>query len=99
MRCIFFTKQALTPKARKDKVWPVILWLCALRPYKAEQLATLLAGRQVTALKSTHLNPLREQEGLIGYTHPEVVNHPEHAYKTTTTGLQWLIQHGIDING
>ncbi len=91
--------EALTPKARKDKVWPVIVWLCALRPYKAEQLATLLADRQVTALKSSHLNPLREQEGLIGYTHPEVVNHPEQAYKTTTTGLQWLIQHGIDING
>ncbi|ENM3939019.1 putative DNA binding domain-containing protein [Vibrio cholerae] len=91
--------EVLTPKARKDKVWPVIVWLCALRPYKAEKLASLMAGRQVTALKSSHLNPLREQEGLIGYTHPEVVNHPDQAYQATKAGLLWLKKQGIHING
>jgi hypothetical protein len=28
----------LTPKARKESLWPVIVWLCSLQPYKAEQL-------------------------------------------------------------
>ncbi|WP_349568991.1 hypothetical protein [Azotobacter salinestris] len=72
----------------------MILWLCAIRPYSAEQLATLL-GRQMTALKTNHLNPLREQEGLLRYTHPEVINHPEQAYLTTETGRAWLAEKGI----
>ncbi|HEY9745619.1 MAG TPA: ATP-binding protein [Oculatellaceae cyanobacterium] len=88
----------LTPKARRDKLWPLIVWLCALRPYKAEQLAVLLAGRQVKTLKSMHLNPLRAQEELIGYTHPEVANHPEQAYKATPKGLNWLKQQGIRVD-
>src|SRR5690606_29127518 len=54
---------ALTPKARKGTVRPLLVWLCALRPYTAEQLAELL-NRQVAALRSAHLNPLREQEEL-----------------------------------
>lgn len=88
----------LTPKARKDKMWPLLVWLCALRPYSAEQLATLLDGRQVKSLKSAHLNPLREQEGLISYTHPEVINHPEQAYQVTAKGLSWLKQQGICVD-
>ena len=88
---------SLGPKPRKTILRPIIVWLCALRPYKAEQLAELLAGRQVTALKGSHLNPLREQDGLIGYTHPEVVNHPEQAYTTTLKGINWLKEQGIDI--
>ena len=87
----------LTSKARKESLWPVILWLCALQSYKAEQLARLL-NRQVTALKSNHLNILREQESLLGYTYPEVKNHPEQAYQTTAKGLDWLKQHGIMID-
>lgn len=89
---------ALTPKARKQKMWPLIVWLCALRSYSAEQLATLLNGRQVKTLKSAHLNPLREQEGLIDYTHPEVINHPEQAYRVTSKGLSWLKQQGICVD-
>lgn len=89
---------ALTPKARKHKMWPLIVWLCALRPYSAEQLATLLDGRQVKTLRSAHLNPLREQEGLIDYTHPEVINHPEQAYQVTAKGLNWLKQQGICVD-
>lgn len=89
---------ALTPKARKQKMWPLIVWLCALRSYSAEQLATLLDGRQVKTLKSAHLNPLREQEGLIDYTHPEVINYPEQAYRVTAKGLNWLKQQGICVD-
>lgn len=79
----------LTPKARKESLWPVIVWLCSLRPYKAEQLADQLSLR-VGPLKSSHLNVLRENEGLIEYLYPEVVNHPNQAYKTTGKGQEWL---------
>ncbi|MEC9039926.1 ATP-binding protein [Marinobacter sp. bablab_jr008] len=88
----------LTPKTRKDKLWPVILWLCALRPYKAEQLASLLGGRSVKSLKSTHLNVLREREKMLAYLFAEVVNHPDQAYQTTEKGIQWLREQGIDPN-
>ena len=88
----------LTPKARKNKMWPLIVWLCALRPHSAEQLAALLDGRQVKTLKSAHLNPLREKEKLIAYTHPEVINHPEQAYQVTAKGLSWLKQQGICVD-
>ncbi len=90
--------EQLTSKARKDKLWPIIVWLCALRPYKAEQLATQLT-RKETPLKHNHLNVLREQEGLIDYLHPEVINHPNQAYRTTGKGRQWLKTQGIDVDG
>ena len=90
--------EQLTSKARKDKLWPIIVWLCALSPYKAEQLAIRLT-RKENSLKHKHLNVLREQEGLIDYLYPEVVNHPNQAYLTTEKGLQWLKDQGINING
>lgn len=89
--------EELTPKTRRDKLWPVIVWLCALQPQKAEQLANLLEGRSDKSLKSSHLNSLRESEKLIAYRFPEVVNHPEQAYQTTEKGVQWLKEQGIDI--
>ncbi|GKV95599.1 putative DNA binding domain-containing protein [Pectobacterium aroidearum] len=89
--------EQLTSKSRKDKLWPIIVWLCALRPYKAEQLASQLT-RKESPLKHNHLNVLRAQEGLIDYLHPEVVNHPNLAYRTTAKGLQWLKTQGIDID-
>ncbi|MNF42799.1 hypothetical protein D3C85_514280 [compost metagenome] len=85
---------ALSPKPRKDKLWPLILWLCSIRPYSAEQLARLLQ-RQVVALKTGHLNPLREQQGLLQYLHPEVINHPQQAYVTSAAGRLWLAEQGI----
>ena len=88
--------QQLTPKARKNKLWPVILWLCALKPQKAEQLASLLGNRQVNALKSGHLNKLRTEQGLLTLLHPEQ-NHPEQAYQTTEKGRRWLEEHGLSI--
>lgn len=87
----------LTPKARRNNLWPVILWLCAMRPYKTEQLAKTL-NRRENALKASHLNIMREQEGLIGYAYPEVPNHPEQAYQTTEKGRQWLAARGIELN-
>ncbi|WP_219296864.1 hypothetical protein [Aeromonas veronii] len=87
----------LTPKARRNNLWPVILWLCAMRPYKTEQLAKTL-NRRENVLKASHLNIMREQEGLIGYAYPEVPNHPEQAYQTTEKGRQWLAAQGIEFN-
>lgn len=85
---------ALSAKPRKDKLWPLILWLCSIRPYSAEQLARQL-NRQVVALKTGHLNPLREQQGLLEYLHREVVNLPQQAYVTSTAGRRWLAEQGI----
>ncbi|TWC41517.1 hypothetical protein FBY03_102265 [Pseudomonas sp. SJZ079] len=85
---------ALSAKPRKDKLWPLILWLCSIRPYSAEQLARQL-NRQVVALKTGHLNLLREQQGLLEYLHREVVNLPQQAYVTSTAGRRWLAEQGI----
>lgn len=86
----------LSPKARKEKLWPLIVWLCAIRAHSAEQLGTRL-GRQMTPLKTKHLNPLREQKGYLQYTHPEVINHPEQAYQTTEAGRAWLAEQEISL--
>ena len=88
--------QKLTRKSRKDKLHPVLLWLCAIRAYKAEQLAKLLS-RQIASLKSQHLNYLRETLGFLQYTYPEVMNHPEQAYTTTEAGKIWLKEQGIEV--
>lgn len=84
----------LSPKARKHRLWPLILWLCSIRPHNAEQLARHL-NRQVVALKTGHLNPLREQQGLLEYLYPEVINHPQQAYVTSAAGRLWLAEQGI----
>ncbi|MBU2706337.1 putative DNA binding domain-containing protein [Zooshikella marina] len=83
----------LGPKARKNKLWPVILELCSLGPQSAEQLATYL-GKQVNWLKTSHLTPLRK-EGLINYLYPDVIKHPEQAYQITPKGKEWLKDHPI----
>lgn len=85
---------ALTPKARQERLWPLIVWLCAIRPHSAEQLGRLL-DRQVTHLKIKHLKPLRIEAGYLQYTHPEVINHPEQAYQATDAGRAWLARQGI----
>jgi ATP-dependent DNA helicase RecG len=85
---------ALSPKPRKEKLRPLILWLCAIRPQSAEQLARQL-NRQVVPLKTGHVNPLREQQGLLEYVHPEVINHPQQAYRTTEAGRAWLAEQGV----
>ena len=85
---------SLPPKPRKEKLWPLILWLCAIRPQSAEQLATQL-NRQVVSLKTRHVNPLRERQGLLEYVHPEVINHPQQAYRTTEAGRAWLAEQGV----
>ena len=87
--------QALTPKVRKERLWIVIVWLCAIQAHGSEQLAARL-GRQTTPLKR-HLYVLRDQLGLLQYTYPEVVNHPQQAYIATDAGRAWLIEHDITL--
>jgi ATP-dependent DNA helicase RecG len=86
----------LTPKARRQKLWPVILWLCAIERFSADSLAKKL-GKHAPSLKDRHLNALREQQ-LIEYTIPEAVNHPDQAYVTTQEGLDWLAAHEITVS-
>ncbi len=84
----------LTAKSRQIR--RLILWLCALHPYKAEQLGGLLQ-RDVNSLKTKHLTPLREKEGLLEYLYPDVTSHPEQAYQTSKAGLRWLKEQGIEL--
>lgn len=81
----------------KESLWPVIVWLCALQPYTADKLASIL-NRQMNPLKSAHLNVLREEKKLIGHTYAEVPNHPEQAYQTLEKGRTWLKQQDVGFN-
>lgn len=87
----------LGQKPRREKLWPVIVWLCAIRSHTAEELAVRLGNRQVTALKSQHLSLLREQQGWLQYSYPEVINHPQQAYITTAAGHAWLAEQEITV--
>lgn len=83
----------LSKKARKDKLWPLVLQLCAWHPCSADELAHYL-GRTPSIFKVNDLKPMRE-DGLIAYVYPEVVNHPEQAYQITSSAQAWLQQKGL----
>ncbi len=78
----------LSPKARASVIRSIILNLCFMKGYSAEEMGALLK-RDVTNLKTRHLTPMRE-EGLIAYLYPEVVSHPNQAYVITKKGKQVL---------
>jgi ATP-dependent DNA helicase RecG len=78
----------LTPKARASALRPIIIELLLSNSYTAEELGNLLR-RDIKALKTNHLTPMRK-EGLIEYLYPEVVNHPEQAYQVTNKSKKWL---------
>lgn len=79
---------ALTPRAPKAQLWPIILELCLQRSYSADEIANLLK-RKVTALKTGHLTPMRKKD-LINYLYPDVINHPDQAYVITKIGKEWF---------
>lgn len=60
-----------------------ILVICEYQPYKSVELSAIL-GRSEKYLLRTFLTRLRE-EGKLEYTHPEMANHPQQAYKTVKT--------------
>ncbi|MDP3929236.1 MAG: ATP-binding protein [Bacteroidota bacterium] len=57
-----------------------ILVICEYQPYKSVELSAIL-GRSEKYLLRNFLTRLRE-EGKLEYTHPEMANHPQQAYKT-----------------
>jgi len=65
-----------------EKIRPLILELCALRPLPASQLAAILGDRNPRALKREHLEPMRSS-GQLAYLYPEMERHPQQAYLTT----------------
>ena len=84
----------LPRRASKEKLWPIILWLCSVQAQSAEQLAEQLNRKREMSLKTSHLNPMRKK-GLIDYLYPDVVHHPGQAYVATENGKQWLQSLGL----
>lgn len=71
----------LGARPRKERLWPVIADLCALRAWAPHQLARVLPVTSPKMLVHRHLSPMVEA-GLLERTHPESPNHPEQAYRT-----------------
>ena len=68
-------------KAEQARVESVILELCHLRAWSAEELA-LLTERNADYLKTTYLKSMVER-GDLAYTLPSAPRHPEQAYQAT----------------
>lgn len=64
-----------------EKIRPLILELCAIRPLPASHLAAILGNRNPRALKREHLEPMRTS-GQLAYLYPEMERHPQQAYRT-----------------
>lgn len=71
----------LGPRARKEKTALVVLALCAIRPYKAEELAGILERKNKKNLVAEVLQPLLEQKKLA-YTIAGAPTHPLQKYTT-----------------
>ena len=75
--------QALGQRLEPERTRHLILRLCRLRPWRAEELAQHL-GRDAAYLVRHHLSPL-VQAGRLVQTIPEMPRHPEQAYRTVGT--------------
>lgn len=65
------------------KLRPVILELCKWKTLKVNELAAILGNRDESALRRDHLKPMVDA-GDLELTHPEMINHPDQAYRTPT---------------
>ena len=75
---------ALGRRHPPDDVRAVVVELCRLRPWRAEELATVLQ-RNVEHIRQNYLRPLlREQR--IALTHPDEPNDPQQAYRAVDGG-------------
>ncbi len=63
------------------QVREVILDLCSWKDCSAKSIAQILGRKDHKRLKRDHLSPMIES-GLLIYTHPEMENHPQQAYRT-----------------
>ena len=64
-----------------EHIRPVIALLCKWKPLKANELAIHLGNRDEAALRRHHLKPMVDA-GELELTHPEMINHPDQAYRT-----------------
>lgn len=63
-----------------ERIRPLILELCALRPFSATELAQILGGRHPKSIKQNHLEPMRIA-GELDFLYPEMERHPQQAYR------------------
>lgn len=70
----------LGARPRKERLWPVIADLCALRAWAPSDLARVLPVTSPKMLVHRHLSPMVEA-GMLERTHPESPNHPDQAYR------------------
>ena len=73
----------LGQRAKPEKMEEIILELCAVHDYNLEELSIILK-RRPNHLREKFLNSLMKK-GKLGYTRPEVINHPKQAYRTITS--------------
>ncbi|MDR1974728.1 MAG: hypothetical protein LBQ31_08690, partial [Bacteroidales bacterium] len=66
---------------KKEDTNNVILALCDWRPLTLSQIAEIMNRTSEKNLLYNYITPLRKQ-GKLGYTIPEMPNHPKQAYRT-----------------
>ena len=69
--------------ANKEVVRKVILDLCSEQYLSLQTLAELL-GRKRDSIRNHYIKPMLS-EGLLKLKHPELINHPQQAYKTVSS--------------
>lgn len=72
---------ALGKRADTESIMAVIVKLCAWRELRGYEIASLL-GRSEKYILRKLITPLRES-GRLTYTIPDMVNHPQQAYRAT----------------
>jgi len=72
--------QALGLRSPPFEVQSVIVHLCSVRPFTADELALILK-RNKKWVKNSYLTPLI-RDGILEYTLPDYPNHPDQAYRT-----------------
>jgi ATP-dependent DNA helicase RecG len=77
---------SLGRKPPKARLREVLVRLTELRPFKPNELATLIKFSDVGKLTERHLAPM-VAEGLLVRTHPENPTHPEQAYRARQSSL------------
>lgn len=73
-------RQAMGHRSDHTIAREIILRLCMLRPWRADELAILLQRSQLY-MRQSYLSPMVTQ-GLLERTYPGAVTHPQQAYRT-----------------
>lgn len=75
--------QKLGKRPGKEKLRPLILELCKIKPWTAEDLARALGNRNSRSLKADHLSKMIAGKQLR-YLYQDMEKHPNQAYLTNT---------------